>query len=116
MDEGPDYGKPRDWPQDILDLLEPLGITQYETLDTIKPKLDAAGFKIVAMSEDKGGMLSTYPLYYAAVYGSDPDDDIRGEYWSETDYAEALAWAASAVLRERKIQELYAQHAEDESS
>lgn len=115
MADDPRYNKPRNWPQEMLDRLEPFGITPYDTLDTIKPKLEAAGFRIVEMNVDRGGILST-PLYHAAVYGSEPGDRIKGESWSETDYVEALAEAADRILLEREIWKRVAQRLEDESA
>jgi hypothetical protein len=57
----------REWPDYMRAVLEPAGITPYETVDSIRPKIEAIGFRIEAMREDWGGMLSTYPLYYTEV-------------------------------------------------
>ena len=91
-----------EWPDYVTQTLERVGIGQYETVETIRPKIESLGLQIIAMDEDRGGMLSTYSLYYAAVIDPNDQASIRGEYWSNTDYAEALAWAAAHVLRDRE--------------
>jgi ribosome-binding protein aMBF1 (putative translation factor) len=98
-----DKFQPRqEWPDFITQPLEHVGIGRYETVETIKPKIESLGLQVVALNEDWGGVASTYPLYYAAVIDPNDEDSVRGEYWSSTDYAEALAWATATALNDRE--------------
>lgn len=105
MGERSKFQPRNEWPNWISEPLERVGIGRYETVETILPKIEDLGLEVLAMEEDWGGMLSTYPLYYAAVTDPKNESSIRGEYWSEPDYAEALAWATARVLDDRASRE-----------
>jgi len=105
MGERSKFQPRNEWPNWISEPLERVGIGRYETVETILPKIEDLGLTVLAMEEDWGGMMSTYPLYYVAVTDLKDESSIRGEYWSETDYAEALAWATARVLDDRATRE-----------
>jgi hypothetical protein len=100
---GPRKGWAKEWPDDIKETLERVGITPNETVGSIGPKIRALGFEIRDTHIDHGGIIPTYPLYYAAVADPNDEDGILGQYWSSTGYAEALAWATARVLVERDM-------------
>jgi len=101
MDHEAKYKPREEWPDFVTDSLERVGIGRYETVETITPKIEALGLQIVEMREDWTSMIATRPLYYAVVI--DPSDhlSVHGQGWSETDYAESLAWATAWVLNDR---------------
>ncbi|MDP9363135.1 MAG: hypothetical protein M3Q10_02685 [Chloroflexota bacterium] len=101
----PRFEPREEWPNWVREPLEKVGITPYETVDTIRPKIEALGFRIVAMHLDRGSPMSTHPLYYAEVIDPHRKDGILGQYWSPTDFAEALAWATSRVLQDNEEHE-----------
>jgi hypothetical protein len=99
-----DY-EPRNWPDDVLEALLPLGITEFDTLETMIPKVREAGYKIETLSEDRVSLFSDATVFFAEVIDSRRTNSGIGQYWSKSDFADALARATESCIRHNRYQD-----------
>jgi len=98
--------RPRDsWPKTVMIQINRVGISRFETLASLLPKVAALRLTVLHMLEKNSGYLVKHVMYCAEVIDELDRDRILHIAYSETDHVESISKAVGAALSARQHRE-----------